>query len=226
MVFDLEERFEAVVKGDSENYDVERLQELEVLKCCGCNNITVRIQSQILGIVDSKGMPITEVQYLPPTSLRKTPKWLESREWLALVMENHFVPNLLNQIYIALFNNALALAAMGIRALLERTMIEKCGDEGSFVKNLSNFKIAGFIGVKQIETLKDTLELSHASIHRNFDPSANEIDLALDITESILSIVYIHSEQSAALTKRIPPRNKRNSHKSEMAMPMNLSDDI
>jgi hypothetical protein len=183
-------------------------EEFEILKCCGCDNITVRNRSLVIGVVDCEGRPDAEVRYFPPATSRKTPKWLDSHEWLCALLEGHFVPKLLNQIYTALFNDALALAAMGIRALLERTMIDKCGDQGSFPKNLEAFRSAGFIGQKQVEALKDTLELGHASIHRNFDPSAEEIHLALDITEGILAAVYVHSEQSVTLKKRIPPKTK------------------
>ncbi len=121
---------------------------------------------------------------------------------------DHFVPKLLHQIYTALFADCLALAAMGIRALLERTMIEKCSDQGTFENNLKSLRDAGYIGEKQIEALRNTLELGHATIHRNFNPSVKEILLALDITEAVLAAVYVHSDQAAALKKRIPPRTK------------------
>jgi hypothetical protein len=188
--------------------DREGLEEFEILKCCGCDSITVRNRSLLMGGGDCEVITDVEVRYFPPATSRRSPKWLDSHEWLLARLDDHFLPRLLNQIYTALFNDAPALAAMGIRALLERTMIDKCGDQGSFPKNLEAFRSAGFIGQKQVEALKDTLELGHASIHRNFDPSAEEIHLALDITEGILAAVYVHSEQAITLKKRIPPKTK------------------
>lgn len=208
-LFEVNKPWEEVIAEDEHGKDTIGGQEdFEVLKCCGCDTITVRNRSWFSEDVDCEGRPVARVRYYPPATSRKPPSWLQNHEGDIFLWNNHFVPKLLHQVYTALFDDCLALAAMGIRALLERTMIEKCGDRGSFEKNLKALCDEGYIGDKQLEALRGTLELGHATIHRNFDPSAKEIVLALDITESVLAAIYIHSDQGAALKKRIPPRAK------------------
>jgi hypothetical protein len=207
VLFDLKEPWEEVVtENEHGRYTLNGREDFEVLKCCGCDAITVRNRSWFSEDYDSDGECIARVRYYPPATSRKLPAWLQSHEGDIFLWNDHFVPKLLKQIYTALFSDCLALAAMGIRALLERTMIEKCGDQRSFEHNLKAFRDAGFIGDKQIEALRGTLELGHATIHRNFDPTSKEVLLALDITEAILAAVYVQSEQAVTLKKRIPPR--------------------
>src|SRR5208283_841274 len=49
--------------------------------------------------------------------------------------------NIMKEVYIALQNNSRRLCAMGIRATLEHTMIDKIGDHGKFVINRASCKI-------------------------------------------------------------------------------------
>jgi hypothetical protein len=209
VLFELKEPWEEVVAEDEHGrHTIGGREDFEVLKCCGCDTITVRNRSWFSGETDYDGRPLARVRYYPPATSRKPPTWLQNHEGDIFMWHDHFVPKLLHQIYTALFADCLALAAMGIRALLERTMIEKCSDQGTFENNLKSLRDAGYIGEKQIEALRNTLELGHATIHRNFNPSVKEILLALDITEAVLAAVYVHSDQAAALKKRIPPRTK------------------
>jgi hypothetical protein len=97
---------------------------------------------------------------------------------------------------------------MGIRALLERVMIERVGDKGSFNQNLAAFQTQGYIGQVQKDILDATLEVGHASIHRNYNPSRRDLEHILDIAENIIEALYISPEQAAALKKRIPLRTK------------------
>ncbi|SHL40013.1 hypothetical protein SAMN05216428_102279 [Nitrosospira sp. Nsp11] len=54
--------------------------------------------------------------------------WFE----IELKPEDKFVEEFLNEIYVALQNNLPRLATMGVRALLEKIMISKVGDQGTF----------------------------------------------------------------------------------------------
>lgn len=175
----------------------------ELLKCCGCDSVRVLYTSWFSEHTDHEGRWIPTKRYYPPAVNRKMPEWLENG---LFAKDSHFVPRLLRQIYEASAADCFALAAMGIRALLEQTMIEKVADQGSFKKNLGAFESAGHVGANQRKTLEGTLELGHAAIHRNFDPSAQDISSALEITEGILASVYVHEDQAQTLKARIPPR--------------------
>lgn len=126
--------------------------------------------------------------------------------WLELPSEEEFVNSLLDEIYSALQNNQRRLAAMGIRALLEQIMIAKVGDHRSFAKNLKEFEAAGYVSSKQKERLDTILEAGHATIHRSFRPSKNDLIALVDIAESVIETTYLHDSKVQELRKRIPPR--------------------
>jgi uncharacterized protein DUF4145 len=118
-----------------------------------------------------------------------------------------YVSRVLREVYIALQNDCCSIAAMGIRALLERLMIEHVDDQGSFSANLDAFEKAGYVGGRQREIIEATLEVGHASIHRNYNPTRQDVTQVLDIAENIIQSIYVSAEQAKALKKRIPPRS-------------------
>jgi len=120
-----------------------------------------------------------------------------------------FISRLLREVYVALQNDCCSVAAMGIRALLERLMIEHVEDQGSFSGNLGAFEQAGYVGRHQKEIIEATLEVGHASIHRNYNPTRQDVTQVLDIAENIIQSIYVSAEQAKALKRRIPPRPKR-----------------
>jgi hypothetical protein len=74
----------------------------------------------------------------------------------------------------ALAAGAHRVATMGIRALVERLMIDQVQDKGSFEKNIKAFFDAGHVAPNQQAVFRDTLiEAGHAAMHRDFEPTAN-----------------------------------------------------
>lgn len=133
------------------------------------------------------------------------PEWFENL-YFEIPGEEEFVESLLNEIYVAVQNNLRNLALMGVRSLLEKIMIAKVGDKGSFFNNLEAFSAQGFVSQKQKENLSIILEAGHAAIHRKFNPIKNEIITVLDITEHIIESVYLHQSKIDQLKKRVPQR--------------------
>ena len=88
-----------------------------------------------------------------------------------------FIPRLMREIYTALHGDCLSLAAMGVRALLESVMIHRVTDDGTFQKNLCDFERQGHITLNQRGVLGATLEAGHASIHRDYAPSHDDLML-------------------------------------------------
>lgn len=137
--------------------------------------------------------------------LRTEPKWLHELNTI-LDNEKEFIHDLMKDIYSSLHNNSRRLATMGIRALLEHIMINKAGDQGSFSKNIDSFAAEGYISLSQEEILKTILEAGHATIHRYYSPSTEDLHTCMDIAESIVASIYIHPEKANKLKDKIPKR--------------------
>jgi hypothetical protein len=111
----------------------------------------------------------------------------------------------------AVQNDSRRLAAMGIRAALESVMIEKVGDRGNFKANMIAFQEAGYLSLRQAISLESILEAGHATIHRGWEPTNDDITTLLDITESIIESVYLHENRVRALDKNVPKRPRPSS---------------
>lgn len=172
-----------------------------VLECCGCESVKLLHESWFSEDCDFRGQPIVNCRYYPSSIFRPLPKWfnLLDRDW--------HISQLLNETYKALQNEAPSLAAMGIRASIEAIMIDKVGDTGSFAGNLKKFQAQGYISNFQVEILEAALELGHASIHRGFIPKKEDIEVALDILENLVHVLYLLEEKARATAQGIPKRS-------------------
>lgn len=169
-------------------------------ECNGCESISLVVHYDHTGAID------TIIDQYPPRRLRKEPKWLFNL-MLSEIGEPHKY-DFLKEIYTALTNNAPRLAVIGIRSLLEHILIEKSGDQGNFYKNLDKFLADGHISAGDRDLIGQVIEAGHASVHRKFVASKDDIDHLLDVTETLLARLYIH--QDTIKRMHIPPRVKRN----------------
>jgi hypothetical protein len=180
--------------------------EYAMLKCSGCGSIKLRHREWY-----SDGSLVPTIYYYPSEIFRPTPKWLLDFLLEVDIFNDGNPYNLLIEIYVALQNDQRALAAMGIRALLESIMIEKIGDQGMFSENLNKFANEGYVSRIQRERLETILDAGHAAMHRLYKPSEEDLITLVDITESIVESIYIHGSKVERLKKRIPPRAKKTS---------------
>src|SRR5210317_585917 len=117
----------------ADNFSINGSNIYDVLTCCGCDSVLFRKQSWDSEYCDPKtGKPEIYTTYYPPPTFRKFPRWQNDFSPFGETNEN--IWDLIREIYIALQNDALRVAVMGIRALLETIMIEKVGDQGTFPK--------------------------------------------------------------------------------------------
>jgi hypothetical protein len=187
----------------------------ELLQCAGCDAVMLRHTCIHSEVRDGDGDIRPRISYYPATTFRKPPSWLHAitiggdAEHFALIWMPEIISRLVREIYTALHGDCLRLAAMGVRALLESIMIDRVGDHDSFGANLAEFQKQGYISPRQKTILDSTLELGHASIHRGYIPSRDDIVHALDITETLIQTIYVSHEQAAALKKKIPTRDKK-----------------
>lgn len=185
-----------------DQYGVSGSNKYETLKCLGCENIKLRHTSWFS---EDDGYKTT---YFPPAIFRQRPSWLKNL-WLELPIENDFVEPLLHEIYVAVQNNLPRLAAMGVRALIENVMISTSGDHGNFSKNILEFEKSGFVSRIQRERIEAILEAGHATMHRAFKPSNEDIVTLVDIAEHIIETVYLHESKVQELKKRVPLKQKK-----------------
>lgn len=88
-------------------------------------------------------------------------------------------------------------------------MTDKVGDLGSFREQLSAVEKGGFISPSNRAFLEVTIDAGSASIHRGFKPSQNDLKLLLDITENLISSIYILPGDVEALSKKVPARVRK-----------------
>jgi hypothetical protein len=182
-----------------EDHGVSGRDKYETLKCLGCDSIKLRHTSWF----SEDDTPT--INYFPPAISRAIPHWFHGLVG-KLPSNNWFVEELLREIYVALQNNLPNLATMGVRSLIEKIMISKTGDQGTFAKNLTKFQELGYVSRIQRGHLETILDAGHATIHRSFSPKTVDVMTIVDITEHIVESVYLHGSKITALKKRVPPR--------------------
>jgi hypothetical protein len=191
-----------------DRYKIDGGNAYDLVKCCGCENVALRHQTWFSEDMDEQGRPNVKTVLYPPESYRPEPRWLTELIW-ALPIDNNFVSEFIQEIYVALRNKSLRLAVMGIRALLEQIMIDKIGDKGSFKKNLDAFEVDGFVSHGQRMVLEPVLEAGHAAMHRAFRPTSMDAGHLMDITESIIESIYVNAHRASELSKRVPSKSKK-----------------
>ncbi|AFI89934.1 DUF4145 domain-containing protein [Pectobacterium parmentieri] len=175
----VEEEGDQIVWFEEDNYYFS--------ECMGCENITLHIESTYSGLDNEY-----YTTQFPPKIIRKEPKWLYRIDGDGMVLGTSDKIEIFREIYISLKNNTPRLAVMGVRALLEMVMIENIEDQGSFVKNLSKLKESGYISNYQFEAINKVIEAGHASMHRSYKASSDEVSSIMDITENIIESIYIN----------------------------------
>jgi hypothetical protein len=176
-----------------------------VLRCCGCEAISYETSWWHSDLQGEDGELLRDVKSYPPKTVRQKPHW-HADVFLAAVFDDKHFSHLLDEVYIALQNNCPRLAVMGIRALLETIMVEKCGDRGTFDAHLEEFQKQGYISAVQRRAMKSVIDAGHATIHRSFKPDTKEALIALDIAENLIESIYVAEEKAGRL--KVPPRKR------------------
>jgi hypothetical protein len=201
-------------KEDAEYVDEEHggsfYDRYEMLKCLGCDRIILRHSSWNDFESDKEGSFSVSIQYYPSAISRSRPKWFHELNYIGRYepgkSEYAYIHDILQEIYIGLQNDSIRLATLGIRTLLEFIMTHKVGDRGTFKTNLKEFEGNGYISAGQKKILETVLETGHATMHRLYSPSEEDLITCMDITENLIATIFIHSRSAGKLSKKIPPR--------------------
>lgn len=179
----------------------------ETLKCLGCDTVSLRRMITTDFDLDENGRPSPSVHYFPPAAFRRKPEWIAELSLRHIFdADKEFIEDLINEIYVCVQNDCRRAAGMAIRALLERVMIDKVGDKGSFKANISEFEAKGFISDIQKRFLETAIEAGHATMHRAYKPSKKDVVTLVNITESVIESCYVNEHRASELRKRIPAR--------------------
>jgi hypothetical protein len=146
-----------------------------------------------------------EHRFYPSPVSRKLPNWAIFRLTLGDKKETN-LGSLLKEVYQAVDGGQHRLAAMGIRALLEQVMIMKVRDRRTFDEKLDEFQKQGYVSLIQRDTMRTTLDVGDATIHRAFKPTEQDLKVALDIVEGVFAPIFGHMEAAEKLAHNIPPR--------------------
>jgi hypothetical protein len=175
-----------------------------MVRCCGCDCISLRVVSSNSECCDEEGRPLLDVRYYPPRIFRAKPLWLLELGLLSKCPPE--IPELLDELYVCLQNDCSRAATMAARALLEHILISTCGDQGTFKDNVEAFEKAGHLSRTQRRFLNTVLDAGHATIHRSFNPSRDDLSTVVDIVENLVGLLYVQKEKIELLKKRIPLR--------------------
>jgi hypothetical protein len=179
--------------------------EYLLMQCAGCDTVHLQHDSWFSENWDENGSIIDTVYY-PPAISRRRPSWLKDPEG-PFYFGSTEVEKLLEEIYSALQNDSRRLAVMGIRALLELIMIQQVGDSGQIGKNVDRFLEQGFVAKTNQETFRfQLIEAGHAAMHRQYVPERVDIEVLMQITESLIETIYVHPAKAKRLGA-IPARN-------------------
>jgi Domain of unknown function (DUF4145) len=131
---------------------------------------------------------------------RRAPDWtheLEDQELFAL----------LEELYGALNNEYMVLAAIGVRTAFD-IATESLGIDPSlsFAEKLKKAQSDGHVGTKEKEALEVIVNAGSAAAHRGWKPTHDELAAMMDALESFLQRAFFTNRKVAALKGAVPPR--------------------
>lgn len=204
----VEHRFQrnwAEILDEEQGVSIDGWDRWETMRCLGCDRVHLKHQRYFSEEFDGYGNRVVHTEHSPARLIRRKPVWRS--------VGFNFSPNvvgfsaLIDEIYLALGHQSYRLAAMGIRALVERVMIDQVGEKGSFAKNIKAFFEAGHVAPRLQRAFEETLiEAGHAAMHRGFNPDIETIETLLDIIEPLIDDIYYKPGRAEKAAKAIPSR--------------------
>jgi hypothetical protein len=191
----------AVLFEKKQTYENEQCHVTStVIECLGCRRISMALDRYFY--VER----VSKYEIYPAPITRRQPPWV-----LGLISNFHgedkaAIGAILSETYQAVANGQCRLAAMGIRAALEQVMIATVGDLRTFDDKLDAFQKAGYISLLQRDSMRATLDVGDAAMHRGHLPSEEDLNVALDIVEGVFAPIFAHKDKAQKLGDAVPPR--------------------
>jgi hypothetical protein len=186
------------------------IDDYRILSCRGCGevyvqrvNFTFAPDSLSCNDFDPKTGeynhefdPTTTYWPAPP----RPPVWL-------VKIQDQVLRGLLEEVYVALDADLRSIAAMGVRAALDRTF-ELAGADPAhgFAQKLEALEAQNVIGAKEKELLRTMTDAGSAASHRGWKPEPEELDSILAATEGLLQRVALLGPAAKKIKDRVLPR--------------------
>jgi hypothetical protein len=182
-----------------------------ILECCGCHELSVQRDFWFSEWDDFDTDPLTgedilvpgvQTTYWPARTTRMRPAWNEA-------LEDDVLRRVFDEVYTALDQGLLVLAAIGTRTLLDRAMFLRVGDPpGGFAGKLSAMVNAGHIGSAERDILEAVTDAGSAAAHRGFVPRIETLSTIIDTVEHFLQREFILRNAAGAVRQATPPRRR------------------
>lgn len=96
---------------------------------------------------------------------------------------------------------------MGARTLIDIYIVRRVGDQGNFGNGLKKLVTENYISEANREVVSAAVDAGNASAHRGHCPSAEDINVVIDIVENLIQNELL-GEQAQTLRANTPPRPK------------------
>ncbi len=110
------------------------------------------------------------------------------------------------EVYFTLNAGAVALPAMGLRAILDLALNDVLGDVGGFAEKLKRLVSGAIVTERRRQVIADVLEVGHAAMHRGYVPSAEQVQEVLTIVEHVVYELLISEGVATRIRSETPQR--------------------
>lgn len=187
-----------------------------MLKCAGCDTISLVRTYWYSEDCDPDGDPITHTDRYPPAPTdRRIPDW-SFELILGMTVDGGWVNFLMQEVYSALGMKAHRLAAMGIRTIVDHIVTSNAGEGGTFKSKIERMREMGKISDMEVDVIYSVFDLGSATAHRGHMPSKADLNTMLDVAEGLLERLYVDPirrerqiRAAQELKARIPKRPSR-----------------
>ncbi len=167
------------------------------VRCRGCHAWSIRRT-----VIKETGDQA--VSHDPPQRWRRPPDWM-----VQLPDSASDVAALLDEIYLSANGRQSRLLSMGVRAVLDRVMIQIVGDVGGFARKLDAMRECGHLSRRQVDMLKTIIDAGSAAAHRGYKPPPDLLQEMLIVMGAVIRDHFITSPMLDQLKRFVPPKPPR-----------------
>ena len=173
---------------------------IEILECCGCKRLSVR-RRRWFSEWDPQ-FEDEEISYWPPEQ-RDLPEWHSQ-----LADDN--LRKAMQEVYVAVGQSLLILAAIGVRTLLDRAfyLLLEEKDHGPFARKLEEMVKKGLLAESQRKIFQIIANVGNAATHQAHAPSQKTLIRILTAVETFLYQNFILPDEAEHIAKETPDKDK------------------
>jgi hypothetical protein len=200
------ERYHSVIAEETRPWSddaIEGSDTWSMVECNGCHTVTFVHShwfSEDYDITEDGPTPILHRDLYPPAPPRKMPEW-GTDGLLCYSLNDSWIIQLHTDIYAAIGIKAYALAAMGMRAIVDFIVTSKAGTKGNFKEKLTRMHQENLITGTQVEVIDAAFDAGSAAAHRGHSPPLVDVYIMLEITESLLQQFYVDPARQRRLAR-------------------------